>query len=128
LCAACLSHPWSKLAQPTDYANSRGAVDMVLLSDMLPGNTPLADNATFAEYNAPTTSGPVGPGLDMLEMFEAAGRGELSALYVVGSNPISRYGLDPESLKDTFVVVQEMFLTETAQIDDVILPAANLYE
>src|SRR5246500_3832825 len=64
----------------------------------------------------------------MLQMFEAAGRGELSALYVVGSNPISRYGVDPETLKDTFVVVQDMFLTETAQIADVILPAANLYE
>src|ERR1700756_5642955 len=64
----------------------------------------------------------------MLQMFEAAGRGELSALYVVGSNPISRYGVDPETLKDTFVVVQDMFLTETAMIADVVLPAANLYE
>ncbi len=96
---------------------------MGLLPDMLPGYTPLAGNTTFAEYNTPTT-----PGLDMLEIFEAAGRGELSALYVVGSNPISRYGVDPASLKDTFVVVQEMFLTETAQYADVILPAANLYE
>jgi NADH-quinone oxidoreductase subunit G len=64
----------------------------------------------------------------MLEIFEAAGRGELSALYVVGSNPISRYGVEPEALKDTFVVVQDMFLTETAALADVILPAANLYE
>src|ERR1700681_4473000 len=64
----------------------------------------------------------------MLEIFEAAGRGELSALYVVGSNPIARYGIDPASLKNTFVVVQEMFLTETAALADVILPAANLYE
>jgi NADH-quinone oxidoreductase subunit G len=64
----------------------------------------------------------------MLEIFEAAGRGELSALYVVGSNPISRYGVDPAVLKNTFVVVQEMFLTETAALADVILPAANLYE
>lgn len=96
---------------------------MGLLPDMLPGYTPLASSAGFAEYNAPTETG-----LDLLEIFEAAGKGELSALYVAGANPIARYGVDPESLKDTFVVVQDMFLTETAQCADVILPAANLYE
>jgi NADH-quinone oxidoreductase subunit G len=118
-----LTLPGAKFALIADYANSRGAADMGLLPDMLPGYTPLADNTTFAEYNASST-----PGLDLLEIFEAAGKGELSALYVVGSNPVARYGVDPESLKDTFLVVQDMFLTETAQVADVILPAANLYE
>ncbi len=47
-------------------------------------------------------------------MFDAAERGDLAALYVVGANPIARYGIDPASLKNTFVVVQDMFLTETA--------------
>jgi NADH-quinone oxidoreductase subunit G len=112
-----------KFALLSDYANSRGAADMGLLPDMLPGYTPVAGAATFSEYNAPSE-----PGLDMIEIFEAANRGELSALYVVGSNPISRYSVDPETLKDTFVVVQDMFLTETAAIADVVLPAANLYE
>ena len=105
-----LTIPGAKFALLSDYANSRGAADMGLLPDMLPGYTPLAGNTTFAEYNAPTA-----PGLDMLEIFEAAGRGELSALYVVGSNPIARYSVDPAALKDTFVVVQDMFLTETAR-------------
>jgi NADH-quinone oxidoreductase subunit G len=107
----------------SDYVNSRGAADMGLLPDMLPGYTPVAGNTNFGEYNIPAEAG-----LDMLEIFEAAGRGELSALYVVGSNPVSRYGVDPAALKDTFVVVQEMFLTETAALADVVLPAANLYE
>jgi NADH-quinone oxidoreductase subunit G len=115
--------PNRKFALLSDYANSRGAADMGLLPDMLPGYTPLADNTTFAEYSTPTE-----PGLDMLQIFEAASRGELSALYVVGSNPISRYSIDPATLKDTFIVVQDMFLTETAALADVILPAANLYE
>jgi NADH-quinone oxidoreductase subunit G len=118
-----LTIPGATFALLSDYANSRGAADMGLLPDMLPGYSPLADDTTFAEYNTP-----VAPGLDMLEIFEAAGRGELSALYVVGSNPVARYGVDPESLKDTFLVVQDMFLTETAAVADVILPAANLYE
>ena len=52
--------------------------------------------------------------MDLVEMFDAAGRGELAALYVVGSNPVARYGIDPAALKNTFLVVQEMFLTETA--------------
>ena len=115
--------PNRKFALLSDYVNSRGAADMGLLPDMLPGYTPVAGTTTFSEYNAPAE-----PGLDMLEIFEAAGRGELSALYVVGSNPVSRYSVDPAVLKDTFVVVQDMFLTETAQFADVILPAANLYE
>ena len=118
-----LTIPGAKFALISDYANSRGASDMGLLPDMLPGYTPLAGNTTFAEYKTPTA-----PGLDMLEIFEAAGSGELSALYVVGSNPVSRYGVDPASLKNTFVVVQDMFLTETAALADVILHAANLYE
>jgi NADH-quinone oxidoreductase subunit G len=64
----------------------------------------------------------------MLEMFEAAGAGKLSALYVVGANPVLRYSVDPAALADTFVVVQDMFMTETAVLADVVLPAANLYE
>ena len=61
-------------------------------------------------------------------MFDAAERGELAALYVVGANPVARYSIDPAALKNTFVVVQDMFLTETALLADVVLPAANLYE
>jgi len=68
-----LTIPGAKFALISDYANSRGAADMGLLPDLLPGYTPLAGDTAFAEYNRPTE-----PGLDMLEMFEAAGRGELS--------------------------------------------------
>jgi NADH-quinone oxidoreductase subunit G len=115
-----LTLPGAKFALLADYANSRGAADMGLLPDMLPGYTPVGRGE---DHSAPTESG-----LDLLEIFDAAAKGNLAALYVVGSNPIARYGVDPSALKDTFVVVQEMFLTETAALADVILPAANLYE
>ena len=125
-----LTHPGAKFALLGDYANSRGAADMGLLPDMLPGYTPVGEIDTESatsliarEYISPTA-----PGLDMLEIFDAAGKGNLSALYVVGSNPIARYGVEASTLKDTFVVVQDMFLTETAKLADVVLPAANLYE
>jgi NADH-quinone oxidoreductase subunit G len=117
-----LSIPGAKLALLSDYVNSRGAADMGLLPDLLPGYTPLG-SAAFAEYETPAAAG-----MDMLEMFAAAGDGRLSALYIVGANPVLRYGVDPASLRQTFVVVQEMFMTETAVVADVVLPAANLYE
>jgi NADH-quinone oxidoreductase subunit G len=47
---------------------------------------------------------------------------------VVGSNPMARYGFAAGDFSETFVVVQDMFLTETATMADVVLPAANLYE
>jgi len=118
-----LTIPGAKFALLSDYANSRGAADMGLLPDMLPGYTPVSNPGTFAEHNAPTT-----PGLDMLEIFDVAARGDLSALYIVGANPVARYSVDTATLKNSFIIVQEMFMTETAQIADVILPAANLYE
>jgi len=63
-----------------------------------------------------------------LAMFDAAAAGTLSGLYVVGANPVKRFGIDPAALKSTFLIVQDMFLTETAALADVVFPAANLYE
>jgi NADH-quinone oxidoreductase subunit G len=62
------------------------------------------------------------------EMVVAAQAGKLKALYVVGSNPIGRLQIDPFAFSNAFVVVQDMFLTETAVVADVVLPAANAYE
>ena len=125
LVAFGLTLPNTRFAYLSDYVNSRGAADMGLLPDMLPGYVPLSTPGVFAnEYpNLPQE-----PGLDLVEMFDAAGRGELAALYVVGSNPVSRFGVDVEALKNTFLIVQDMFLTETAAVADVVLPVANLYE
>ncbi len=115
--------PQARFALLSDYVNSRGAADMGVLPDVLPGYQPLSGAALAAEYNSPATAG-----LDLLAMFDAASTGKLSALYVVGSNPIRRYGIDPATLASTFVIVQDLFLTETAAVADVVLPAANLYE
>jgi NADH-quinone oxidoreductase subunit G len=117
-----LAIPGAKFALLSDYVNSRGAADMGLLPDMLPGYTPIGAGH-FEEYQAPAT-----PGADVLEMFDRAAKGDLGALYVVGANPVLRYSVDPAALKSTFLVVQDMFLTETAVLADVVLPAANLYE
>ncbi len=121
-----LGLPHASFACLGDYVNSRGAADMGLLPGLLPGYVPVDHGGPFAEEYGDAL--PATPGMDLVEMFDAAERGELAALYVVGANPIARYGIDPAALKDTFVVVQDMFLTETALLADVVLPASNLYE
>ena len=114
-----------KFAYLGDYANSRGAADMGLFPDLLPGYVPVTSAGAFAEEYANL---PAQPGLDTVTMLDEAGKGNLSALYVVGSDPVSTYGVDPGALKNTFVVVLDIFLTETAAIADVVLPSASLYE
>ncbi len=117
--------PGAKFVCLADYANSRGAADMGLYPDLLPGYHPVADAGPFhREWG----SIPRTPGLSLPEMVEAAKAGKLKALYVVGSNPIGRFAIDPFAFSKTFVVVQDMFLTETAFVADVVLPAASAYE
>jgi len=87
-----------------DYSNSRGAVDMGLMPELLPGLAPSGQ-----------------PGMAMAEMLAS----EVDVLWVVGANPMKS---GAPGGKKGFVVVQDMFLTETAQTADVVLPAASAYE
>ncbi|HTZ95547.1 MAG TPA: NADH-quinone oxidoreductase subunit NuoG [Terriglobales bacterium] len=115
----------AKLICLSDYANSRGAADMGLYPDLLPGYHSASNGSKFHEEwpNISKT-----PGLTLPQMAESAKSGNLKALYVVGANPIGRTEIDPFAFSQSFVVVQDMFLTETAAIADVVLPAANAYE
>jgi len=117
--------PQAKFICLADYANSRGASDMGLYPDLLAGYTAVAGTSTFGQEWGGL---PAAPGLDLPAMLESARAGRLKALYVVGANPVGRLGLAPAALSAAFVVVQDMFLTETAAIADVVLPAANAYE
>ncbi|MGH9647143.1 MAG: molybdopterin-dependent oxidoreductase, partial [Bryobacteraceae bacterium] len=88
-----------------DYSNSRGASDMGLLPNLGPGYQPVAE-----------------PGLAYDEILAAP---DLDVLWVVGANPLKAARLASSS---AFVIVQEMFLKETGERADVILPAASAYE
>ncbi|HEY5163656.1 MAG TPA: molybdopterin-dependent oxidoreductase [Terriglobales bacterium] len=109
-----------------DYANSRGAADMGLYPDLLPGYIPLTDAGRFREEWFAQL--PAQPGLDLQQMFAAANDGRIQGMLIVGSNPVSRYAIDPFTLSKMFVVVQDMFLTETAIPAQVVLPVASAYE
>jgi NADH-quinone oxidoreductase subunit G len=107
-----------------DHANSRGAADMGLSPALLPGYIPVDAPGAFAEYpGLPQT-----PGKPLGAMFSAGAAGELGGLLIVGANPVASLKIDPAVLKNTFVIVQDIFLTETAALADVVLPAASLYE
>jgi len=117
--------PGAKFVCLADYANSRGAADMGLYPDLLPGYAPVGTPGRFHEEwpGLPTAAG-----LTLPEMIDAAKAGRLKAFYVVGANPVGRLAIDPFAFSNSFVVVQDMFLTETAVMADVVLPAANAYE
>jgi NADH-quinone oxidoreductase subunit G len=117
--------PGAEFVCLADYANSHGAADMGLYPDLLPGYHPTAGNS---EFHKEWGSIPQAAGLDLPGMVEAGKSAALKALYVVGSNPVGRLNIDPFAFSKSFVVVQDMFLTETAVIADVVLPAANAYE
>jgi formate dehydrogenase alpha subunit len=113
--------------------NVQGACDMGALPDVYPGYQRVADEAMRAKFEqAWGVSLPTNPGLTVVEMMNAAAEGELKALYIMGENPMLS---DPdvnhveEGLKKLeFLAVQDIFLTETAQLADVVLPAAAFAE
>src|SRR5712671_4862051 len=113
-----------------DYSNSRGAADMGVLPDRLPGYMHL-DNAANREAFDKVWGSVISskPGLATPQIIEAAQSGKLKALYVMGANPFAHFGtLGYGRGKLEFLVVQEMFLTDTAKVADVVFPAASAYE
>jgi NADH-quinone oxidoreductase subunit G len=92
-----------------DYSNSRGASDMGLLPDLLPG------------YHGVSDAG-MEPGLHYDAILSEP---DLDAVWIVGANPLSRHTL---AAQNAFVVVQDLFMTETASRADVVFPAASAYE
>jgi formate dehydrogenase alpha subunit len=113
--------------------NVQGSCDMGALPDVYPGYQKVADDQARAKFEAAwEVSLSDSPGLTVVEMIEAAAAGELKALYIMGENPMLS---DPdvnhveESLRNLdFLVVQDIFLTETAELADVVLPAAGFAE
>ena len=68
--------------------------------------------------------------MDARGMLAAAAKGQLHALYVVGANPVKTFGISATGRlgKLDLLIVQDLFLTETAQLADIVLPAASAYE
>ena len=121
----------TKIMALGDYSNSRGAADMGVLPDRLPGYASLHDSGERARFGKIWGAEiPSAPGLTARAMMDSAVAGKLKALYVVGANPVKTFATaQPDNLgRLELLVVHEMFLTETAQRADVVFPAASSYE
>ncbi|MDK2929886.1 MAG: formate dehydrogenase alpha subunit [Bacillota bacterium] len=113
--------------------NVQGACDMGALPNFLPGYQKVDDERARARFeDAWGAVLPRHPGLTVGEMFAAAEEGRVRAMYICGENPVVS---DPDAThvrkaleKLDFLVVQDIFLTETAALADVVLPAASFAE
>jgi formate dehydrogenase alpha subunit len=109
--------------------NVQGACDMGALAEFYSGYRRVDDpQAAEAFRQAWGSNLKSEPGLTVVEMMNAAAAGEIKAMYIMGENPLLS---DPnaEHVRQAletldFLVVQDIFLTETAQLANVVLPAA----
>ncbi|MEE8353732.1 MAG: molybdopterin-dependent oxidoreductase, partial [Dehalococcoidales bacterium] len=113
--------------------NVQGACDLGALPNVYPGYQSVAKpeiKQKFEEAWGVTLSDK--PGLTVTEMFDAAHEGKVKAMYIIGENPPLT---EPDAThaiaaleKLDFLVVQDIFMSETAELADVVLPAASFAE
>jgi predicted molibdopterin-dependent oxidoreductase YjgC len=111
--------------------NVQGGGDMGAIPNKLPG---FQDIETDAEARARFEAAwgiPIEPkrGWHLSQMFDAMEDGELTALYVIGENPATSEADNQRTVKLLsnldILIVQDIFMTQTAKLADVVLPAAN---
>ena len=113
--------------------NVQGACDMGCLPDVYTGYQKVASEEARAKFQqAWGMALPDEPGLTMPEMIEAAHEGHIEAMYILGENPVLSEP-DANHVVETlrsldFLVVQDIFLTETARLADVVLPGVTFAE
>jgi len=113
--------------------NVQGACDTGGLPDVYTGYQDVTDEAVAQRFEEAWKS-PLSrrTGLTVMEMFQAIDEGKLKALYIMGENPLVS---DPDLRhaghvlkKLELLVVQDIFLTETAEIAHVVLPGVSFAE
>ncbi len=113
--------------------NSQGVMDSGVLPDRLPGYVALSDQrAVNRTEEVWRTKVPSKPGLDFNGMLQAAAKGYVKALYLTGADPMGEYP-DRKQVKEaleklSFLVVQDVLLTGTAELAHVVLPGTSFTE
>ena len=113
--------------------NVQGACDMGALPNVYPAYQQVANEDARKKFEtAWQASLSPKPGLTLLEMMNAAGSGKIKALYIMGENPLisdpDLHHVEKELQKLDLLIVQDIFLTETAKLADVVLPSASFAE
>lgn len=125
-----LGEPHNGIIALQEQNNALGAADVGAIPGFYSGYQRVDSEAERARFESEwNTRLPANPGLSILEMLSP---GRLKALYIMGENPLITapdVGLSTKTLKGLeFLVVQDIFLTETAESADVVLPAASFAE
>lgn len=115
------------------HNNVQGSSDMGALCDFLPGYRRVYDDqgrSVFEEAWKCKLSPK--PGASLTEMFELAHEGKIKAMYIMGENPVLSEP-ENEKIKESlqkldFLVVQDIFMTETARFADIVLPSFSFAE
>ena len=114
-------------------ANVQGACDLGALPNVLPGYQSVTDSEVRKKFeNAWRVRLPENIGFPVSKYAEKIMNGELKAVYIMGENPLLSEP-DISYVKEAFkklefIAVQDIFLSETAQMADVVFPAAAAYE
>ncbi len=116
-----------------DDSNSQGACDMGVLPDYLPGYQRVDDTQMREKFEKDwDVKLPSVSGLTSCEMFDVIREGKIKALYIMGDNPIRHYPHIKDIQKALssleLLVVQDLFLSKTAELADVVLPATSFAE
>ncbi len=113
--------------------NVQGACDMGALPNVFPGYQAVTNEEIRQKFEkAWGVALPSKPGVTLVEAMNSAADGKIKAMYIMGENPMLS---DPDinhvekALKALdFLAVQDIFLTETARLADVVLPGASFAE
>ena len=113
--------------------NVQGACDMGSLPDVYPGYQKVVNPESKEKFEAAWDCElNDSEGLTHTEIFDALHKGTMKSLYLIGENPVlseANAGHAIEAMKRTeFMVVQDIFMSETAELADVVLPATSFAE
>jgi predicted molibdopterin-dependent oxidoreductase YjgC len=131
--AGQLGKPGSGISPLRGQNNVQGCGDAGCLPNAFPGYQVLSDESV-AKFQEAWGSSPLppDPGLVITDMVEAMNDGRVKAMYVTGENPLlsepDLHHAEEAFKKLEFLVVQDIFLHETAEIADVVLPATSFAE
>ncbi len=129
-----LGRPGCGVNTVTEEVNEQGAVDMGVAPEFLPGQTRFDNEAARDRFAKAWGADlpPVGNSANLMEILKRCRSGKIKALYVIGENPLATLPASLE-VKEALgrlelLICQDPFLTETAQMAHIVLPACTYAE
>ncbi len=129
-----LRKPGSGINCLPEEANEQGAIDMGVAPELLPGQVSFSDAEARTRFATAWKSElpPANAGAHLMDIFDQCRTGQIKALYIVGENPLATLPSSSkvrEALENVeFLICQELFMTETAELAHVVFPACSYAE